>query len=136
MVARMPSTTWAYLSSFTKSSESSGHRGLEPEQLAQGAADHCGPLVGGDARELAVDQFRAVAERPFGVRVVGAPHDGRQTADAPGGDGNRIILERDVELALHVLARLQRVRPLLVQAEQPRHLRLVVLRAGVVPVTE
>ena len=41
-----------------------------------------------------------------------------------------------MELPLHVLARLERVQPLLVDVEHPRHQRLVVGRPRVVPVTE
>ena len=37
---------------------------------------------------------------PFGVRVVVAPHDRRQPGDVPAGDGDGVVLERDVELAL------------------------------------
>ena len=50
---------------------------LEPQEPAEGAADDRGPLVGGDVAELLRDQLAAAAERPFGVRVVVAPHDRR-----------------------------------------------------------
>ena len=78
----------------------------------------------------------AAAERALGVRIVGAPHDRRQAGDVAGGDRDGIVLERDVELALHVLARLERVRPLLVDVEHARHLRLVVRGPALVPVAE
>ena len=90
--------------------------GFEAEQAAEGAADQHGAwLVVGNAGELRRDQLLAAAERALGVRVVVAPHDRRQPGDVPARDGDRVVLERHVELALHVLARPQRVRPLLVE---------------------
>ncbi len=79
---------------------------------------------------------RLPAERALGVRVVVAPDDRGQAGDVPARDRDRVVLERDVELALHVLARHQRVRPLLVELEQARHVRLVGRRPGLVPVAE
>ena len=72
-------------------------------------------------------------ERAFGVRVVVAPDDARHAGDVAARDRDRIVLERHVELALHVLARRQRVGPLVVQAEELRDVGLVGGRAGVVP---
>ena len=100
------------------------------EQVAERAADHRRALVVGHAGEQRGDQLPAAAERALGVRVVVAPHDRRQPGDVAAGDGDRVVLERDVELALHVLARHQRVRPLLVEAEQLRHVRAGRRRAG------
>ena len=79
----------------------------------------------GTSRELPGDQLPAAAERALGVRVVVAPHDARHAGDVPARDRDRVVLERHVELALHVLARRQRVGPLVVEAEQLRHVRLV-----------
>ena len=112
------------------------HRGLEPQEPAERAAHHLGPLLGGHIAEQLRQELPAPAERPFGVRVVVAPHDRRQPRDVPARNGDRVVLEGDMELASDVLARLQRVRPLLVQAEQLRHAGLIVGRARVVPVPE
>src|SRR2546429_358242 len=90
----------------------SGGDWCEAEDAAEGAAEHGGALVGGHTGELRLDQLLAATERAFGVGVVGSPHDGRQASDVAGGDGDGVVLERHVELALHVLARLERVRPL------------------------
>src|SRR6476659_5755849 len=79
-------------------------RRLEPEQAAERAADHGGLLVGGDVTEQALNQLPAPAERPLGVRVVVAPHDARHTRDVPARDRDRVVLERDVELARDVVA--------------------------------
>jgi len=59
-----------------------------------------------------------------------------KAANLPRRDRDGIVLERHVELAPHVLARHERVGPLLVQPEQLRHVRLVVGWARVVPVAE
>ena len=75
-------------------------------------------------------QLLAAAEGALGVGVVVAPHDRRQPGDVPAGDGDGVVLERHVELALHVLARHQRVRPLLVEPEQLGHAGLVVVGTG------
>ena len=75
-------------------------RRLEAEQPAEGAAEDRGPLVAGNTGELLLDQLAAAAERALCVRVVVAPHDRRQAGDVPARDRDRIVLERDVELAL------------------------------------
>ena len=90
-------------------------------------------FVIGDADEQLRDQLAAAPESAFGVGIIVAPDDRCHPGEMPAGHGDRIVLELDVELALDVLARHQRVRPLLVQAEQLRHVGLVVGRAGVVP---
>ena len=77
-----------------------GTGAFDPEQPGQRAADDGGPLVGGKVAELGGDELPAPAERPLGVGIVVAPHDGRQPGDVPAGDGHRVVLERDVELAL------------------------------------
>src|SRR5262249_33219915 len=115
---------------------SGGHRDFEAEQPTQRAAEHRGPLVVGDAGEQLRDQLAAAAEGPFRVRVVVAPHDARDARQVPARHRHRVVLELHVELARHVLARLQRVWPLVVEAEQLRHRRLVRSGAAVVPVTE
>ena len=63
-----------------------GELGLIHDELRDGA------LVVGHAGELPGDQLLAAAERAFGVRVVVAPHDGRQPGDVAAGDGDRIVL--------------------------------------------
>src|SRR5437763_16676998 len=94
-----------------KLNRSDGDGGFEAQEIAEGAAQDRGPLVGGDTGEQLADQLSATPERALGVWVVVAPHDRRHASDVPTGDGDRVVLELHVELALHVLARLQRVRP-------------------------
>ncbi len=90
----------------------------------------------GTTGELLGHELPAAAERPLRVRVVVAPHDRREAGDVPAGDGHRVVLERDVELAPDVLARHQRIGPLLVEPEELRDARLLVRRPAVVPDAE
>ena len=83
----------------TRPSNVSGS-GAVSENPGEGPAEHRGALVVRDAGELPGDQLTAAAESAFGVRVVVAPHDRRHPADVAAGDGDRIVLERHVELAL------------------------------------
>src|SRR5947208_5274288 len=116
--------------------DSGSDGGLEAEEPAQGAAENGGAVAGGDTGEKRLDQLLAAAERALGVRIVGPPNERGQASDVAAGDRHRVVLELDVELAPHVLARLERVRPLLVDVEHPRHLRLIVGGPALVPVAE
>src|SRR5215207_3918908 len=107
--------------------------GLEAEEIAEGAADHRGLLVVRNSHELLRDELAAAAKRALRVRVVVAPHDARHAGDVAARDRDRVVLERHVELALHVLARRERVGPLVVEAEELRDVRLVGGRTRVVP---
>src|SRR3546814_14414693 len=91
-------------------------------------------LVVGHAGELLLVELLAAAERALGVGVVVAPHQRRDPGDVPAGDRHRIVLELHVELALHVLAGLDRVRPLLVELAELGPLWPVVGWAAGVPI--
>src|SRR5215469_18919612 len=122
----------------------SGGRGSRGQLLARVETYDAGEGAAQDGRAILVrnpgevlgDALVAAAEGPLGVRVVVAPHDRRQPGDVPGLDSHRIVRELHVDLALQVLAGLQRPRPFRVDSEQAAHVRLVVRRAGVVPEAE
>src|SRR5438309_4383805 len=81
----------------SKLRDSGSDGGLEAEEVAEGAAEHGGPLVVGDAGEERLDQLLAAAERSLGVRIVGPPDDRRQAGDVAGRDCDRVVPEQHRE---------------------------------------
>ena len=82
------------------------------------------------------DDLVGAVEGALGVRVVVAPDHGGHAGDVPGLDRHRVIGELDVELPPHVVGRLERVGPLVVDVEQAAHGRLLVGRLVVLPEAE